>query len=790
MANAEPRTSVETTTVGRAPAAAPPMVAYRAALARQDVARLRAIAAALGFTEPESRSANVLAGQIADHLDNARAIESLLGRLEHGPRMALGLFALTEATSWPVLGLTQALECLGAEPLATVRALVEAGVLAVSVDSVADRELLGDVIGRLEREPGGLTLHAHPAALAAARTVLPAGSRPVPAGPVGMIREADGLEPVLRLAALWQRVDEDPLRQTQQGMLYKRDRERLEDDPVLAGPISDALEPLPDMTALWLSLAFGVGLVVPDPAGDGDRVIAARPDYWAEHAIHLPQMIATRWLGLRNWHEQGGMQQEGSTVELAVPYLRPAVLLWLATLGPDDWVAVDDLSAHFRLLAPRWDRTALGEQTPAIVSPPPGARSRSARSAGGKSDSGPWSAPGGLGTGVLESFLLGVAYQLGLIRAAEESGSGRRVVQLAPLGRYVLALGPPPPPRPSYEHFLFVQPNFEIIAYRQGLSPVLVGTFSRFAQWSQIGAALEMRLTAESIYRGLEGGLTERLILDRLGRHSARGLPASVAEALRTWSNRRDRITYHAAATLIEFASSEDLEQGLLLWPAETRPPVRVSDRLLLVEDEAAIPFQRFRLAGSRDYRRAPEACLEVEADGVTLTLDLARSDLLIDAELSRFADEQPIEPRPASLPGSGSPGNPRRRFLVSPASLARAAENGLSPAILAHWYMKRTGAEMPPAVRLLLLAASGRPAPLAAHRPLILRAPSMQWLDGLMQHPATRDYMGERLGPTAVIIPEEARFPPPGLERAWPLPRGRARAVRFPSSHGLVDPV
>ena len=62
----------------------------------------------------------------------------------------------------------------------------------------------------------------------------------MPAGPVGQIREADGLEPVLRLAALWQRVDEVPLRQTQQGTLYKRDRERLEDDPVLAGPIADA----------------------------------------------------------------------------------------------------------------------------------------------------------------------------------------------------------------------------------------------------------------------------------------------------------------------------------------------------------------------------------------------------------------------------------------------------------------------------------------------------------------------------------------------------------------------
>jgi hypothetical protein len=357
---------------------------------------------------------------------------------------------------------------------------------------------------------------------------------------------------------------------------------------------------------------------------------------------------------------------------------------------------------------------------------------------------------------VLEALLLGAAYQLGLVRAAEETATGRRLVQLSQLGRYVLALGPPPPQRESFEKFLFVQPNFEIIAYRQGLNPVLIGGFSRFAQWVQIGAALELKLSPGSVYRGLEGGLTESGILERLRRYSARPLPPSVAEALRTWSDRRQRITYHAAATLIEFVSRADLEQCLELWPAESPPPVRIAPRLLLVEDESAIPFQRFRLAGSRDYRRAPEACLEVESDGVSLGLDLARSDLLIDAELERLAEEQP-SPHRAS--GSSAPGNPRRRFLVTPASLARALEQGMTPALLAHWYVKRTGAEMPPAVRLLLMAAStraqGEPSPLSARRILILKTPSSQWLDGLLQHPTTRDYLGERLGPTAAIIPD-----------------------------------
>ena len=65
-----------------------------------------------------------------------------------------------------------------------------------------------------------------------------------------------------RLAAL----EIEPLRQTGQGTLYKRDLERIEEDPVLSGAVSDALEPLAAMSLLWLSLARRVGLIHPDAA--------------------------------------------------------------------------------------------------------------------------------------------------------------------------------------------------------------------------------------------------------------------------------------------------------------------------------------------------------------------------------------------------------------------------------------------------------------------------------------------------------------------------------------------
>jgi hypothetical protein len=321
-------------------------------------------------------------------------------------------------------------------------------------------------------------------------------------------------------------------------------------------------------------------------------------------------------------------------------------------------------------------------------------------------------------------------------------------LQLTARGSYVLGLGPPPPPPPRIEQFLFVQPNFEIVAYRQGMNPALVGRLSRFARWEQLGSALTLRLNSDSIDRGLASGLSAEEIRNWLSKHAVRPLPDGVSGAIETWAGRRDRLTYFSSATLIEFGSPAELEDALAEWPeGPSAPPVRVADRVVLVEDEAAIPFKRFRLAGARDYRRPPESCVEVGPDGVSLSADPARGDLFVEAELSRFADLDPTTSADAL----------RRRYVVSPRSLRRAGSEGMTIASLSQWYAHRTGGPLPPAVRLLTrlvdLDGEGPPPALKAHRPLLLRAPSAEVLDGLFQHPDTRPLLGDRLGPTAAVV-------------------------------------
>ena len=600
-----------------------PRLAFRSALARYQAAKLGAIVR-LRNLESDAVRPSTLAADLTAQLDSASDVAELLARLSFGSCQALGLFALTETSVWPLAGLSHALATLGVEPRSAIFALLELGLLAL--DTTPDLRTIDDFHARIDQGPMHLLqLRAHPAVPQAVRVSRPDGKLTPAANDVGQIRESDGLEPILRLAAIWQRVGIEPLRQTGQGALYKRDLERIEEDPVLSGAISDALEPLAAMSLLWLSLACRVGLIHADAAGE--RLEAAGPGFWIDNAVHLPQMIATNWMGLREWQEWENSPDENPEVRLPLTFLRPAVLLWLACLKDDEWVALDDLAQQLRTMNPEWDR-------PSLRSDPEAAAGAGRRGGGPRARNGSQSARPARGERLLRLLLLGSGYAMGLVRTGEEQGTARTVVQLTPLGRYVLAMGPPPPPRPTFEHFLFVQPNFEIIAYRQGLSPQLVGQLSRFAWWTKIGAALELKLTQESIVLGLEGGQTPEQMLEILTRHSQHPLPTLVPDAIGRWTSRRERIIFYAAATLIEFASLAERDQALAAWQEDDlKTFVPVADRFLLVESPQQIPTDRISTRGSRDYRHPPEKCVSIEPDGVTLD---ARSDAIGPADRCR----------------------------------------------------------------------------------------------------------------------------------------------------------
>ncbi|HEV3202865.1 MAG TPA: helicase-associated domain-containing protein, partial [Gemmataceae bacterium] len=522
------------------------------------------------------------------------------------------------------------------------------------------------------------------------------------------VQEADGLDWPLRLAGVWQMIVGGPLRQTQGGEFFKRDQDRLRSDPLLNSPFSDSPGQLPDIGLLAVMWALGESIL---HEKDGEIRAADFPSAWNAGLSATLESLWCALLQLNTWNPSNGWQDARSS---ANPY--PAAyllaLLLLAHLPESSWTYPASIDQWILEHHPFWKSDFQAPSGPTFnLAPRP--------------------AP-------LSSFLLGLAHALRLVQVARDP-QGEWVIRLSEFGRCLLGFSPVPNAVPNFPKTLLVQPNLEIIAYRQGLTPNLVVSLSRFAAWKSLGSACTLQLQPDTAYRALESGWTLENILQTLEQYSMRSIPSAVIESLRTWADKRERLNIYAAAALFEFAVPEDLEEAL----ARGLAGLRLTDRLLLVPNEEQIDYRHFRLTGTRDYGLPPDQCVEIAGDGVTLTIDSARSDLLLETELRRFAE---IVERPGSNAG--------RQYRLTPDTLASGRESGLGLAVLETWFQQRTGQPLTPAARLLLTGFLEEPMPL--RQVLVLQVSKPEVADGLLQWPATKELIQGRLGPTALIIAPE----------------------------------
>jgi hypothetical protein len=543
-------------------------------------------------------------------------------------------------------------------------------------------------------------------------------------------RETDGLETFLRLGWLWQQVHLSPLRLTQLAAYFKRDADRLAAPP-LSDPWEGQCAALPDPGMAVASLGLELGWFALN-----ETELAAAPLRAECFTASLPDAVQTLVAllpGLASWTAWEGGQGLRAAFS---PYGSVAVLslALLRDLPEGAWAAPEDVADWIAARHPWWTGAAPTQDAAPDPGQPPARRTLALR------------------TG-MTAFLGGLAHQWKLTQVAMNGES--IVVRLAPLGQAILAggrgrhdshAGPlartggenggwgEPPIRRT--RTLLVQPNLEVLAYRQGLTPGLIAELTRFADWKSLGAACTLVLGPASVYRGLESGCTFESIRQTLERHSAKELPESALAALRTWADKRDRLTVYAQATLLEFPTGADLDAYL----SRNLPGARLAERLLLVASEADLDLKNFRLLGARDYVAPPGKCVSVADDGVTLTIDVPRADLLLDAELERFA-----------IPGTTVNDAAHRVYRLTLESLRRARELGVALSFLEDWFARRTGAETPPAVRLLFSA--GDLPPLAAEECLVLTTATQELADGLWQWPSTRALLERRLGPCALVV-------------------------------------
>jgi hypothetical protein len=696
----------------------------RCTLAAYDEPLLRQVAARLAKPRNQWPVADLIDRCVAA-VENPAVLDRRRADLDADARRLLALIGHSRQPTWDLGNLVEMLLALGCpDGLQPVFALLQAGLLFPRLPEGGRPPRIKSFEQWLGF-PGASGLSVFTAPLIASRAVgedlgLPdlsqgSGVRGQESevrdssGPLTPVHEADGLEWLLRIAVLWQQASSTPFRRTQHGDFFKRDLERLGRDPLLNGPPADRLADAPDMGLLAAVLAEREGVLV---EAEGEVRASSPPAVWETGLGPSLESLWSQLPRLRAWNPIDGWRGGEAPAGNPFPSAYLLAFLLLARLPPDAWVVPEAVEAWLNEHHPYWLEESLRPS-----------RRR------------PW----------LETFLLGVAYHLRLVQACRGMGSrpghngGGWVVRLSPTGRWLLGLRKPPAIESPYTQTLLVQPNLEIIAYRQGLTAALIARLTRFAAWKGLSAACTLQLEPASVYRALEAGESYESIRQALEQHSTKALPNAVLDLLRTWSNKRERITVYPAATLLEFASVEDLQEAL----ARGVPAIRISDRMAIAASEDALEFRHFRLSGTRDYALPPERCVSVEPDGVTLAVDLARSDLLLETELPRFAER--ID-RPSA--------NGRREYVLTPASLEAARAGGMQLGALEAWFQQRTGEALPPAARLLMAGAEAPPAQFQRH--LVLHTADEETADGLMQWPHTRELIAARLGPTALAVEEE----------------------------------
>ncbi|NBY02384.1 MAG: hypothetical protein EBQ87_10450, partial [Planctomycetes bacterium] len=140
-----------------------------------------------------------------------------------------------------------------------------------------------------------------------------------------------------------------------------------------------------------------------------------------------------------------------------------------------------------------------------------------------------------------------------------------------------------------------------------------------------------------------------------------------------------------------------------------------------------------------------PEKCVQVENDGVTLVVDISKSDLLLETELPRFADF--VEDASSQQ---------RRVYQLSPETLKKADQLGFTPTVLDDWFQQRLGHPLTPAIQLILGAKSDAVPPKVENM-LVVHLENELIADGIMQWPETSQWIHSRLGPCALSVTSES---------------------------------
>ncbi len=509
----------------------------------------------------------------------------------------------------------------------------------------------------------------------------------------------DGCEWFIRISLLWQKTLKNPLRLTQAGEFFKKDQDRLE-EAQLVSPPSDCPVIVPDLGYWIAQMAEVVGVF--------ERVdieVHARsfPESWDKGKTGALRSLLQGSFDRSSWNPQDGWKPQVQG-EYSNPFPSALAIAWafLGTMKPDAWISSAVVEAWILCNHPWWSSTGL---RPSRKKP------------------------------FLETWLAGIIWPMGLVEMAKGK-EGQLLFRLSESGRLVMSGTNGDQETRVVPKMLLIQPNLEIMAFRQGLDPSIIAKLSMFGLWKAFGPACILQLTPDSVYRALELGESFESVRNFLDGHSTRPVQQPILDQIGSWASKRERVVIHSSAMVLEFTSGADLEEAL----GRGLMAVRLGERHALVDNEETVDFRMFRLSGSRDYRISPEPCIRLGPDGLELIVEESKSDLLLETELPLLTDPFP-----------GKNGASTNRFRITPESMARIRDRGWTLEALDQWFRLRTGEPPKPAVRLFFLAKARKPIEVIPS--ILFQAEDEETADGLWLWQEFKAVAMERVGPRTLTI-------------------------------------
>lgn len=298
---------------------------------------------------------------------------------------------------------------------------------------------------------------------------------------------------------------------------------------------------------------------------------------------------------------------------------------------------------------------------------------------------------------------------------------------------------------------LTVQPNHEILLYLDCADGPAVTTLGRIAlRASGAGVVQSFKLTRDSVYGALEGGMAPAEIEAFLAAKSRNGVPPNVAHSLAEWSRKREALVLRT-----DVALAAGLPKGHRELQGRT-----VGQSFVLAASHAA-------------SKRAKEIGATLESEAVSQSWKMDEHGLVIagksvslvgKARLQRFAE-----------PADG-------HWRITAGSVRAARELGITADQILAWLAAHVRHEVPPVLATAIRNWAGGRGRVFLGRVVLLQVNDANASEALRRSERVRPFLKGTLAPGAFVISEEGR------QEASELLRDLGFSLEAECKLGLLD--